>query len=60
MKELGIKNEEYEWYMELRRHGTVKSSGLSVAFEQVVLFATGLVDVADVIPFPRTYGKANN
>lgn len=60
MKELGLKNEEYEWYMELRRHGTVKNSGLSVAFEQVVLFATGLVDVADVIPFPRTYGKANN
>ncbi|KAL6339400.1 hypothetical protein AAG906_032931 [Vitis piasezkii] len=60
IKELGIRSEEYEWYMDLRRHGTVKNSGFSVAFEHVVLFATGLVDVADVIPFPRSYGKANN
>ncbi|RVW34389.1 hypothetical protein VitviT2T_010441 [Vitis vinifera] len=60
IKELGIRSEEYEWYMDLRRHGTVKNSGFSVAFEHVVLFATGLVNVADVIPFPRSYGKANN
>lgn len=60
MMEMGIRSEEYEWYMDLRRHGTVKNSGFSVAFEHVVLFATGLVDVADVIPFPRSYGKANN
>ncbi|PQQ13798.1 asparagine--tRNA ligase cytoplasmic 2 [Prunus yedoensis var. nudiflora] len=57
--ELGLAREQYEWYLDLRRHGTVKHSGFSLEFDLMVLFSTGLTDVRDVIPFPRSYGKAN-
>lgn len=60
MKELGLAREEYEWYMDLRRHGTVKHSGFSFGFDVMTLFTTGLSDVRDVIPFPVSFGKANN
>ncbi|CAN1811518.1 Asparagine--tRNA ligase, cytoplasmic 2 [Linum perenne] len=60
IKELGLPTAEYEWYLDLRRHGTVKHSGFSLAFDLMVLFVTGLPDVRDVIPFPRSIGKANN
>ncbi|CAB4291148.1 unnamed protein product [Prunus armeniaca] len=59
VKELGLAREQYEWYLDLRRHGTVKHSGFSLEFDLMVLFSTGLTDVRDVIPFPRSYGKAN-
>ncbi|KAG2669703.1 hypothetical protein I3760_14G045500 [Carya illinoinensis] len=60
IKELGLPREQYEWYLDLRRHGTVEHSGFSLGFDNMVLFATGLTDAVDVIPFPRSYGKANN
>ncbi|EXB84507.1 Asparagine--tRNA ligase, cytoplasmic 2 [Morus notabilis] len=60
IKELGLVGEEYEWYLDLRRHGTVKHAGFSFGFDLMVLFATGLADVRDVIPFPRTHGKISN
>lgn len=60
IKELGLSGEQYEWYLDLRRHGTVKHSGFSFGFDLAVLFVTGLTDVRDVIPFPRSYGKAND
>lgn len=59
IKDLGLPREQYEWYLDLRRHGTVKHSGFSLEFDLMVLFATGLTDVRDAIPFPRSYGKAN-
>ncbi|XP_024015627.1 asparagine--tRNA ligase, cytoplasmic 2 isoform X2 [Eutrema salsugineum] len=52
--------EKYEWYLDLRRHGTVKHSGISLKMEHMLLFATGLPDIKDAIPFPRSWGKANN
>ncbi|KAI7984254.1 Asparagine--tRNA ligase, cytoplasmic 2 [Camellia lanceoleosa] len=58
--ELGLPKEQYEWYLDLRRHGTVIHSGFSLAFDLLVAYATGLIDVRDVIPFPRSHGKANN
>ncbi|KAG5042835.1 hypothetical protein JHK87_006750 [Glycine soja] len=58
--ELGLPREKYEWYLDLRRNGTVKNSGFTLRFDLMVLFATGLGNVRDVIPFPRSYGKANN
>ncbi|KAJ1427888.1 Aminoacyl-tRNA synthetase, class II [Sesbania bispinosa] len=58
--ELGLPREKYEWYMDLRRNGTVKHSGFTLRFDLMVLYATGLSNVRDVIPFPRSYGKANN
>ncbi|KAF8014688.1 hypothetical protein BT93_H0485 [Corymbia citriodora subsp. variegata] len=59
MKERGVPQEQYEWYLDLRRHGTVKHSGFSVHFDLMVLFATGLTDVREVIPFPRSFRQAN-
>ncbi|KAJ4898370.1 hypothetical protein Rs2_25164 [Raphanus sativus] len=61
IKELGsISREKYEWYLDLRRHGTVKHSGISLRMEHMLLFATGLPDIKDAVPFPRSWGKANN
>ncbi|KAB2636662.1 asparagine--tRNA ligase [Pyrus ussuriensis x Pyrus communis] len=59
IKELGLAAQQYEWYLDLRRHGTVKHSGFNLEFDHMVLFATGLNDVRDVIPFPRSHDKAN-
>ncbi|KAG7581385.1 Aminoacyl-tRNA synthetase class II (D/K/N) [Arabidopsis suecica] len=58
--EFGLSREKFEWYLDLRRHGTVKHSGISLSMEQILLFATGLPDIKDAIPFPRSWGKANN
>ncbi|KAI4354191.1 hypothetical protein L6164_003083 [Bauhinia variegata] len=60
IQELGLPREKYEWYLDLRRHGTVKHSGFTLRFDLMVLFVTGLGNVRDVIPFPRSYGRANN
>ncbi|GAB4830324.1 hypothetical protein Ancab_019962 [Ancistrocladus abbreviatus] len=60
VKELGLPTEKYEWYLDLRRHGTVKHSGFTLGFDYMVLLATGITDVRNVVPFPRTYGKINN
>ncbi|KAK6940455.1 Aminoacyl-tRNA synthetase, class II (D/K/N) [Dillenia turbinata] len=57
--EMGLEREQYEWYLDLRRHGTVRHSGFSLAFDLMVLFVTGILDVKETIPFPRSYGKAN-
>ncbi|CAL5195422.1 unnamed protein product [Lathyrus oleraceus] len=60
MTELGLPREKYEWYLDLCRNGTVKHAGFTLNFDLMVLFMTGLSNVRDVIPFPRSYGKANN
>ncbi|XP_010927596.2 asparagine--tRNA ligase, cytoplasmic 2-like [Elaeis guineensis] len=59
IEELGLPQEQYDWYLDLRRHGTVKHSGFSLGFEKMIMFATGLDDIRDTIPFPRTHGSAN-
>ncbi|KAE8699563.1 putative Receptor-like protein kinase-related family protein [Hibiscus syriacus] len=51
---------QYEWYLDLRRHGTVEHSGFSLGFDLMVLLAAGLTDVRDVIPFIRSHRKAIN
>ncbi|XP_040953781.1 asparagine--tRNA ligase, cytoplasmic 2-like, partial [Gossypium hirsutum] len=58
--EFDLSIDQYEWYLDLRRHGTVKHSGFSLRFDLMVLLTTGLIDVRDVIPFPRSHGKANS
>ncbi|XP_022759813.1 asparagine--tRNA ligase, cytoplasmic 2-like isoform X2 [Durio zibethinus] len=60
IKEFDLSRDQYEWYLDLRRHGTVQHSGFSLQFDLMVLLTTGLTDVRDVIPFPRSHGKANN
>eukprot|EP00252_Welwitschia_mirabilis_P014956 TRINITY_DN33045_c0_g1_i1.p1 TRINITY_DN33045_c0_g1~~TRINITY_DN33045_c0_g1_i1.p1 ORF type:complete len:570 (+),score=138.73 TRINITY_DN33045_c0_g1_i1:197-1906(+) len=59
IQEMGLPREPYEWYIDLRRYGTVKHSGFGLGFERMVLFATGLENIRDVIPFPRYPGRAD-
>jgi len=54
MKELGMKEEDYEFYLDLRRFGTTHHAGYGLGFERCVMYLTGMGNIRDVIPFPRT------
>jgi len=56
--ERGIDKEHYGWYRDLRRYGTVPHAGFGLGFERTIAYVTGLANVRDVIPFPRTPGNA--
>ncbi|MGE0257689.1 MAG: asparagine--tRNA ligase [Alphaproteobacteria bacterium] len=58
MAELGIDREHYGWYRDLRRYGTVPHAGFGLGFERTLAYVTGLSNVRDAIPFPRTPGNA--
>jgi asparaginyl-tRNA synthetase len=58
MADAGLDREHYGWYRDLRRYGTVPHAGFGLGFERTVAYATGLSNVRDVIPFPRTPGNA--
>ncbi len=58
MAECNVSTDDYEWYIDLRRFGSVPHAGFGLGFERMVLFATGLGNIRDVIPFPRTPGTA--
>ncbi len=58
MHNAGIDTEEYDWYLDLRRYGTVPHAGFGLGFERLVQFATGMSNIREVIPFPRTPGFA--
>ena len=58
MKALGIDEEELWWYLDTRRFGSAVHSGFGLGFERLVLFVTGMTNIRDVIPFPRTPGSA--
>lgn len=58
MAEQGLHSEDYWWYLELRRFGTVPHSGFGLGLERAVQFVTGMANIRDVIPFPRTPGNA--
>jgi len=58
MDEAGIDRNEYDWYLDLRRYGTVPHAGFGLGFERLVQFATGMSNIREVIPFPRTPGFA--
>ena len=57
MEELGLKEEDYSWYLDTRRYGTVIHSGFGLGFERLVMYMTGMANIRDVIPFPRTPGN---
>lgn len=59
MIDLGMNMEEYDWYLDLRRYGTCIHSGYGLGFERAVMYITGMKNIRDVIPFPRTVGNAN-
>lgn len=55
--EMGLPLEQYSWYLDLRRFGSVPHAGFGLGFERLVLFTTGMENIRDVIPFPRYPGK---
>lgn len=57
--EMGLDKADYSWYRDLRRYGTVPHAGFGLGFERLVVYATGMQNVRDVIPFPRTPNNAD-
>ena len=57
MKELGMHTEELDWYLNLRRYGSCVHSGFGMGFERLLIYITGVENIRDVIPFPRTPGN---
>jgi asparaginyl-tRNA synthetase len=58
MNELGLKEEDYWWYLNLRKYGGTKHSGYGLGFERMIMYLTGVSNIRDVIPYPRTVGNA--
>ncbi len=58
LTECGLPHEPYGWYLDLRRYGSVPHAGFGAGFERLVQFVTGMANIRDVIPFPRTPGSA--
>jgi len=58
MKEMGLEKESYWWYLELRRYGGTKHAGFGLGFERLLMYLTGVSNIRDVIPFPRTVGTS--
>ena len=56
MDELGMNKEDYQFYLDLRRYGTTRHSGFGLGFERCVMYLTGMGNIRDVLPFPRTVG----
>lgn len=54
MKSLGLNKDDYWWYLDLRRYGSVEHSGFGLGFERLIMYITGMQNIRDVIPFPRT------
>jgi asparaginyl-tRNA synthetase len=59
MHELGLKPEDYWWYMDLRKYGSAVHSGFGLGFERIIMYITGMQNIRDVIPFPRTPGNCD-
>jgi asparaginyl-tRNA synthetase len=58
MKDIGLKTEDYYWYLDLRRYGSVPHSGFGLGFERLIQYITGMANIRDVIPYPRAVGQA--
>jgi asparaginyl-tRNA synthetase len=58
LDEMGLSKDQYAWYRDLRRYGTVPHAGFGLGFERTIVYATGMANIRDVIPFPRTPGNA--
>ncbi|MDO5022534.1 MAG: asparagine--tRNA ligase [Eubacteriales bacterium] len=58
IKELNLDEASYDWYSSLRRFGTVKHGGFGIGFERLIMYITGMSNIRDVLPYPRTVGNA--
>ena len=54
MEAMGLDAKDYSWYLDLRKYGGVKHAGYGLGFERMVMYLTGVSNIRDVIPFPRT------
>ena len=59
MKELGLKEEDYSFYLDLRKYGTARHAGFGLGFERCVMYLTGMANIRDVIPFTRTVNNCD-
>lgn len=59
MNELGLKEEDYGFYMDLRKYGSTRHAGFGLGFERCVMYLTGMSNIRDVVPFPRTVGNCD-
>ena len=59
IKELGLNEEDYWWYLDLRRYGGTHHAGFGLGFERLIMYMTGISNIRDVLPFPRTTGTAD-
>ena len=59
MREMGLKTENYDWYLDLRRYGSAVHSGFGLGFERLIQYVSGMANIRDVIPFPRFAGQAD-
>lgn len=57
MKEKNMKMDDLQWYLDLRRYGSVPHAGFGIGFERLIMFLTGIKNIRDVIPIPRTPGQ---
>ena len=58
MAELNLSEEDYWWYLNLRKFGGTKHAGFGLGFERIIMYITGVSNIRDVIPYPRTVGNA--
>ena len=58
IEEMGLDFEDYSWYLDLRRYGGAKHAGFGLGFERMIMYLTGVPNIRDVLPFPRTVGNA--
>ena len=59
MEELGLKKEDYQFYLDLRKYGSARHAGFGLGFERCVMYLTGMGNIRDVVPFPRTVGNCD-
>ncbi len=59
IEEMGMDKDDYWWYLELRKYGGTKHAGFGLGFERAIMYLTGMTNIRDVIPFPRTVNQRN-
>ncbi len=57
IEEMGMKIEDYDFYLDLRKYGSTRHAGFGLGFERCVMYLTGMGNIRDVLPFPRTVGS---
>ena len=59
MEKANLKMEDYQWYLDLRKYGGCKHAGFGIGFERFLMYISGMNNIRDVEPFPRTYKNMN-